>query len=314
MSTPFLHDIRSKRRNIFPVIRIVDLFTTYRVSSPEQVESWTIKTDYMSKKRDRRPRDESGNTDAAPQKRDTSPKIHQREKIKYPLTIRERDDYTQRQMVILEAMQDRDTRCVMIDGIYGSGKTYVAVMSALKLLNSGRIDQIIYVRNPVESSSTGKLGFTPGTLNEKFELYTMPLVEKLDEMLPADEITMLQKDNRIEGVPLGYIRGRNWNCKVIIVDEASSMTYDDLILLLTRCGEFTKIFIIGDSINQNDIGSKAGFRKLFDKFDDIDSKENGIFAFELREAADIVRSKFVRYVMYKLGVIKESLYKTELDT
>ncbi len=237
--------------------------------------------------------------------KDKSPFVSQREKIKTELNIRERNDLTERQKVILETMLDKDTRCVFIDGIYGSSKTWLSVLASLKLLNSGRVDQILYIRNPVESTTTGHLGFIPGTLEEKFSMYTMPLVEKLEEMLPSNEISALQKDKRIEGIPLGYVRGRNWNCKAIIIDEASSMSYDDLVLLLTRCGEFSRVFISGDSVNQNDIGSKAGFRRIFERFDDMDSKENGIYTFELKEATDVVRSKFVRYVLRKIGVIKE---------
>lgn len=235
---------------------------------------------------------------------DSSPKVHQREKIKWTLNIRERNDLTERQKVILETALDRDTRCVMVDGVWGSGKTYLSVLAALKLLNTGRIDQILYIRNPVESTTTGKLGYLKGDQSEKMAPYCAPLYDKLDEMLTKPDIDQLTKEGRLECLPLGFIRGRSWNCKAIIVDEASSMSWDDLILLLSRCGEFTRIFLIGDSINQNDIGSKAGYRRMFNTFDDLDSKENGIYAFELRESNDIVRSRFLRYVMMKTGVIK----------
>ncbi len=241
------------------------------------------------------------------QKKDKSPLVHQREKLKYVLNIRERDDLTERQKVILETMLEKDTRCVFIDGIYGSAKTFTAVLASLKLLNAGKVDQILYIRNPVESSSVGHLGFTPGSIDEKFSVYTVPLVEKLEEMLPANEITALLKEKRVECIPLGYVRGRNWNCKAVIVDEASSMSYSDLVLLLTRCGMFCRIFLIGDSANQNDIGAKAGFRQIFDQFNDNEAQENGIFAFELRQATDILRSPFVRFLMTRIGVTKNSV-------
>ncbi len=239
------------------------------------------------------------------QKKDKSPHVHQKEKLKYSLTIRERDDFTERQKAILETMLHKNTRCVFVDGVYGSGKTFAAVLASLKLLDAGKVDQILYIRNPVESSSVGHLGFIPGTIDEKFSVYTVPLVEKLEEMLPANEITSLLKEKRIECVPLGYVRGRNWNCKAVIVDEASSMSYSDLILLLTRCGNFCRIFLIGDSANQNDIGAKSGFRQIFDKFNDEESMNNGVFAFELRQSSDVVRSPFVRFLMTHLGILKE---------
>lgn len=235
---------------------------------------------------------------------DTSPQVYQRSKIDWTLNIRERNDLTERQKAILEAALHKDTRCVFIDGVWGSGKTFLAVLAALKMLNAGRVDQLLYIRNPIEATTTGKLGYLKGDQSDKMAPYCAPLHDKLDEMLAKPDIDRLVKDARVECIPLGFIRGRSWNCKAIIVDEASSMTWDDLLLLLSRCGEFTRIFFIGDSLNQNDVGSKAGFRHMFNTFDDMDSKENGIWTFELREATDIVRSRFLRYVMAKTGVIK----------
>lgn len=235
---------------------------------------------------------------------DRSPFVSQRSKIDWGLTIRERPDLTDKQKTILDTALHRDTRCVFIDGIWGSAKSYTCILAALKLLNTGRVDQVLYIRNPVEATTTGKLGYLKGDQSEKMAPYAAPLYDKLDEMLTKGDIDRLAKDGRIECIPLGFVRGRNWNCKAIVVDEASSMTWDDLLLLLSRCGEFTRIFFIGDSVNQNDIGSKAGFRHMVTTFDDPDSRAHGIFAFELRETADIVRSGFLRYVMGKTGVIK----------
>ena len=234
---------------------------------------------------------------------DNSPDVFQKEKISIELNIRERKDLTEKQINILKTSIDKNTKCVFIDGIFGSGKTWLATLSSLKLLNHKKIDQIIYIRNPVESSSTGKIGYLKGDLEDKLSPYASIFLDKLDEFLPKDQIEYLMKDNRIECLPLGFIRGKNWNCKVIIVDEASSLTFEDLILLLTRCGEFTKIFFIGDAANQSDIGNKTGFRKMFDKFNDNISKENGIYCFELKDKNDIVRSGFVRYVLEHLGII-----------
>lgn len=235
---------------------------------------------------------------------DHSPSVHQRRKIDWKLDIRERNDLTERQQAILEVALHSHTRCIFIDGIWGSGKSYMAVLAALKLLNTGRVDQAIYIRNPVEATTTGKIGYLKGDQSEKMAPYCAPMMDKLDEILTKPDIDRLTKDGRIECLPLGFVRGRSWNCKAIIVDEASSMTWDDIMLLLSRCGEFTRIFFIGDSLNQNDIGSKSGYRRMFQTFDDMDSKENGIFTFELRETTDVVRSGFLRYVMTKTGVIK----------
>lgn len=239
-----------------------------------------------------------------PKKSDKSPKVFQREKLSQELHIRERDDLTEKQVEILKTALAKDTRSIWLDGIYGSGKSWISVLASLKLLNQKKIDQIIYVRNPVESSSTGKVGFLKGDLSEKLAPYASIVYDKLEELLPPNEIETLKLENRIDAIPLGFCRGKSWNCKAIIVDEASSLTYEDFILLMTRCGEFTRIFFIGDAANQSDIGSKSGFRKMFDKFNDEESRKNGIFCFELKEKADVIRSGFVRYVLEHLEIIK----------
>lgn len=144
--------------------------------------------------------------------------------------------------------------------------------------------------------------------------FAAPFYDKLDELLSAGDLTRLTKDGRLEVIPLGYTRGRSWNCKAIIVDESSSMSYDDLMLILTRCGEFTRVFFVGDTLNQNDIGAKAGMRRMYDAFNDDESAENGVHTFELRQSADILRSRFLQFAMRKLGVIKDDPVDGQVST
>jgi phosphate starvation-inducible protein PhoH len=248
------------------------------------------------------------------EKKDASPKVHQDNKLNWDLNIKVSHRLNPKQEIIHEVMKDKKTRAVFIDGIYGTSKTWLSILSSLELLNEKKIDEIIYLRNPVESSSTGKIGFLKGESSEKMAPYAAILYQKLDEFLPKQEIDKLIKENRITVMPVGFTRGHNWNCKAIIVDEASSMSYDDLFLLMTRCGPFTKIFIIGDTLNQNDIGNKAGMKRMFNFFEDDESKKNGIYTFELKEASDVVRSGFVRFIMIKTGLIKDSKeYKADRD-
>lgn len=236
--------------------------------------------------------------------KDTSQFVHQASKVNFDLKIRERTDLTEKQIDIIKTMVAKDTKCVFVDGLWGTSKTFCAVLSGLKLLKNQKSTGIIYIRNPVESSSTGKTGFLPGGIDEKMAPYNAVLQEKLEEFLSKDQVDLLINTQLVECIPLGFIRGRSWNCKTIIVDEASSMTYDDLFLILSRCGEFTKIFLIGDSEHQNDIGTKSGFKRMIDQFNDEESRENGVFSFELKSVSDIVRSGFVRFVMTKLGKLK----------
>lgn len=234
---------------------------------------------------------------------DKSPKVFQREKLSQELHIRERDDMTEKQINILKTAMDKDTRCIFLNGVFGSGKTWLSVLASLKLLNQKKVDQIIYVRNPVESSSTGKMGYLKGSLEEKLEPYASIIYDKLEELLPPQEIELLKQENRVEAIPLGFCRGKSWNCKAVIVDEASCISYEDAILLISRCGEFTRIFFIGDEKNQADI-KNPGLEKMISKFNDEISRENGIFCYELYEKQDVVRSGFLRFVLEHLGIIK----------
>ena len=195
---------------------------------------------------------------------------------------------------------------MLIDGLWGTGKTHLVVLAALKLLNEGKVREIIYIRNPVEASVNSKIGFLSGQIDEKMAPYTAPLHDKLSELLPQQQIQSLLKESRITGIPTGFLQGRSYNSAAIIVDEAASMSWEDLLLITSRAGEFTRLFFIGDTINQVYLSNKSGFRKFFEVFDDIESKENGVFTYELKDQEDIVRSGFLRFVMKKTGIIKDS--------
>lgn len=233
-------------------------------------------------------------------KEDKSEHIVQRSKFKGELNIRERKDYTEKQKVIIEKSLDKETKCVMVDGFWGTGKTNLAVLSSLKLLNEKKVDQIIYVRMPIEASKNSRCGFLQGSLDEKMAPYNAPFYDKLSEYLSQPEIQSLTNDSRLHCVPVGFLQGISWNCKAVIVDECSLMNWEELLLILTRCGQFTKLFLIGDTTNQLYLSEKSGFQKLVEYFSDEDSKANGVFTYKLQDEKDIVRSGFVRFVMNKI--------------
>lgn len=234
--------------------------------------------------------------------KDKSPKVWQEESLKWKLNIRQRDDYTEKQKVILETMDHKNTRCVIIDGLWGTSKSYCAVLGSLKLLNSGRVKKILYVRSPCESSRTATIGLLPGSLEERMAGYNAIMTDKLNELLPAAESKKLVEEGFIEFIPPGLIRGRNFNATAIIVDECSQLSWEDLLLIVSRAGEFTRVFFVGDNYQQ-DI-KNSGFEKFFKTFDDEDSKKHGIYTFELKDRSDILRSGFLRYVMEKVGTLK----------
>lgn len=242
----------------------------------------------------------SNKKQASVDKKDTSPYVKQREKLSIPLNIRQRFELNDKQKKFVETALDKHTRMIICDGIWGSSKTFLSVYCALELLAQKRVESIVYLRSPVESGRG--LGFVPGTIEEKINPYAEPLFEKLHELLDAPSIKALESDNRIEVIPPGFIRGRSWNCKAIIVDEAANFPRDMLELILSRIGPFCKVFVIG-SHHQSDIGNPSGFVSVFRAFDDEESKNHGIHTFEFNDETDIVRSEFVKFIARKLGIL-----------
>ncbi len=241
-------------------------------------------------KKDKNPKTENQTTI------DASPKIPQRSKIKYELNIIERE-LTNKQKEFLNIALDKNTKMIFVSGPAGTAKTYSAILAGLHLLNNKRVSDLLYLRSAVESSEN-KLGFLPGEAKEKMSPYIQPLLEKLTELLPKNNIDMLEKEERIDSIPIGFLRGLNWNAKVIVADESQNMTQKELITLITRTGEFSRVFILGDP-DQSDINGKSGFLKIMNLFDDQESKENGIHIFKFTED-DVVRSGLVAYIIKKI--------------
>lgn len=228
--------------------------------------------------------------------KDTSPIIPQRNKIKNLLSIHQRT-LNDKQQQFLNMATDKATKLMFVAGPAGTSKTYMAVYAALLMLNQRRVSDLIYIRSAVESSDS-KLGFLPGLAEEKMAPYIQPLMDKLTELLPKTDIDVLQKEQRITSIPIGFLRGLNWNAKVIIADEAQNMTQKEIFTLITRVGEFSKVFILGDP-EQSDINGKSGFLKMISYFEDEESRANGIQVFRFTDE-DIVRSGLVQFIIKKV--------------
>ena len=229
--------------------------------------------------------------------KDKSPVIPQRSKIKFDLNIIERKDLTQKQKDFIELVLNKHTKLIFVSGPAGTTKSYLSILSGLKLMAQKRISDIIYVRSIVESADQ-KIGFLPGEIDAKVNPYMEPLYDKMLELLPKNEIDLLKKDQRISAIPISFLRGLNWNAKFIVADEAQNMTFKELTTLITRLGEYSKIIILGDP-EQSDVNGKSGFVKFTNIFDDDESKQNGIFTFTFTEE-DILRSALVKFIVKKL--------------
>jgi phosphate starvation-inducible PhoH-like protein len=129
-------------------------------------------------------------------------------------------------------------------GPAGTGKTYLAVATALSALREGKVSRIILTRPAVEAGEA--LGFLPGDLYEKITPYLRPLHDALQDMMPAEEVQKLMERSTIEIAPLAYMRGRTLNGAFIILDEAQNSTTEQMLMFLTRLGHGSKAVITGD--------------------------------------------------------------------
>lgn len=234
------------------------------------------------------------------QKKDTSPYVYQNEKIDFSLNIRELQ-WTDKQKEIIDTVLEKKANMTLIDGIWGSGKTILSTYICLKLLNMKKISNILYVRNIVQSG-TGTLGWLGGDLQTRLSPYMVPFHQKLEELLPANQVKKLIEDGIVESQPVALLRGTSYNAYGIIIDEMGCMSREDILLALSRVGKFSYVFGIGDSW-QVDI-KNSGFKDIYNVFNDEESKENKIFTFELQEEMDVLRSEFLKFVMKKVKTIK----------
>lgn len=223
--------------------------------------------------------------------------------------IDQRFHFNDRHKAFVEKSLNDESHILFCDGPAGSSKTYCAVYVALSMLKERKIDEIIYIRSIVESA-TRKLGSLPGEVDEKFKPWSIPLIEKCDELVGKQIANMLFDSELLKCVPVNFLRGATFQNCVVIVDEAQNLEHSELVTILTRFGKNCKMFVIGDSL-QSDI-HKSGFQKIMDAFSSDESKNNGIFSFHFTEE-DITRSKLLKFIVKVVTTIKPDL-KTPAST
>ncbi len=233
--------------------------------------------------------------------KDRSQHVHQRDKITWELSIRQRSDLTENQLILLDIIAHRDTKIVFVSGPAGSSKTFISVLSALLSLSAKRVSDIIYVRTIIESASKS-LGSLPGDAGLKMEPFLIPLMDKIDEMISPSEVKRLMADERIKGIPVNYLRGASFNAQFIILDEAQNYTVKELTTAISRYGQHSKMLILGDP-SQSDLSGKSGFSSFFNLFNDPESINNGIRCFSFTKE-DIVRSELLKFVLHKIETAK----------
>lgn len=175
-------------------------------------------------------------------------------------------------------------------GPAGTGKTYLAMAKAVQALQRKEVSRIILTRPAVEAGE--RLGFLPGTLNEKIDPYLRPLFDALHEMLEPESIPKLMAAGTIEVAPLAYMRGRTLNDSFIILDEAQNTTPEQMKMFLTRLGFNSKMIVTGD-ITQIDLPTgSSGLRTAVDVLRKVDGMH-----FATLTSEDVVRHSLVAKIV-----------------
>lgn len=149
---------------------------------------------------------------------------------------------TPNQAAYLDAMEKNDV--VFGLGPAGTGKTFLAVAQAVKMLQGGQVDRLIMCRPAVEAGE--RLGFLPGDMREKIDPYLRPIYDSLNDLMPPEQVVNRLATGQIEIAPLAFMRGRTLANAFIILDEAQNTTAIQMKMVLTRLGENSKMVINGD--------------------------------------------------------------------
>jgi phosphate starvation-inducible PhoH-like protein len=176
-------------------------------------------------------------------------------------------------------------------GPAGTGKTYLAIASAVDALENEQVRRIVLVRPAVEAGE--RLGFLPGDLSQKVDPYLRPMYDALYDMIGAERVTQLIERNVIEVAPLAFMRGRSLNESVVILDEAQNTSIEQMKMFLTRIGFGSRAVVTGD-VTQIDLpaGQKSGLNNAVEILQDV----KGV-SFTHFTPKDVVRHELVQRIV-----------------
>lgn len=209
--------------------------------------------------------------------------------ISVPGAVKKIYPRTQHQAEYINLLQNRDM--VFCTGSAGSGKTFLAVAEALRMVLSHKKNKLIITRPVVEAGES--LGFLPGDLEQKIDPYLRPLRDAMETIVTAETVKKLTEAGIIEVAPLAYMRGRTLNNAVIILDEAQNTTCSQMKMFLTRMGENSKVFITGDptqiDLPRKTMSGLVHSISILYKIEDIGFME--------LTAEDVVRNRLVKKIV-----------------
>jgi phosphate starvation-inducible protein PhoH len=204
----------------------------------------------------------------------------------------------------------RSCMITVCSGPAGSGKSILPIGYALQniMCRPPKYEKIIVVRS-VKEAGGEEMGFLPGSLEEKFMPWMGPIIDNLKVFLSDGAIEVLFRHKKIEALPLAYARGRSLNNCFVILDEAQNCTPEQILMILTRIGENTKLVLNGD-MQQSDLdkGVQSGLSDVIEKL----SKMKGVGVCELTPK-DIVRNPLISEILYRYGKINATDYQTEIE-
>jgi phosphate starvation-inducible PhoH-like protein len=191
------------------------------------------------------------------------------------------------------SLLDENTDIVVVSGPAGTGKTYLAMVAAIKALRANECERIILTR-PAVGVDDEKHGFLPGDINQKMEPWTRPLLDVLREYYNIKEITHMLAEQIVEIAPLAFCRGRNFKDSWVVLDEAQNCTPSQMKMIMTRIGQGSKLVISGD-IEQTDRRTHDnGLLDLIGRLEKYNVPGLSTCKFELK---DVQRHKIIEHVL-----------------
>ena len=185
---------------------------------------------------------------------------------------------------LMEAI--RDHNLVVALGPAGTGKTYLAISSAVEALEEGKVDRIVLSRPAIEAGES--IGYLPGDMHEKMAPFLRPLYDALSERMGAKRLRALMADGTIEIAPVGFMRGRTLNNAFVVIDEAQNCTYAQIKMLLTRLGWHSTMVLTGDPDQTDLLDNLSGLADIARRLEAVE----GIDVVRLTDT-DIVRHPLV---------------------